>query len=681
MISYTSKFAVYSAFGWSNGGSSSDSLNPKYGTHDWIAHHALDWLPQKEKWFIVKNVVSYLYGTELPDNSSVPSGIGDTAKHHVYYFSNGSLQDDASAVRAQEEYAKAVSLFKAGDLANASLRLGVVTHYISDVAVFGHVMGSGTDWGAEAHHSDYESYVQSRTDSYDDEFNVFLNFDGVLSQISAYDTALELAYDTTFGGEEGLTCVWMDTNYNWSNPTFKNRCGESLNLAVNLIADVLHTFYLEMQGTAHFIDVPFHYQDTSYYCGPACLEMVFDYYGEDINQLEIADVARTFSSGGTYTYDMRRAAHFSNLSTSMGKEMPYENITGYTLRKLGYAAFESHDMNLEQLKSYIDNDKPLILLMWYSEAHSSGHYRVVIGYNETHFFLHDPWGWGDTYGGPNIALSNMLFFDLWSCSGYWALYAQPWTIEVSAPAYIKPNSPFQVNATIAYPQAPPNSLYGYTASACNATITLPANMSLADGESQKKTIGTSGVLEAGANSTVSWMLVTNYSGTYTFTIEAEGLISGNVSSHGEYPAYGYNDRIGATLNFTRNPAGEVQPNQEVEIGVNVTDAQSGVKNVTLYFTTDDWLTWEEKIMQPSPSTDEYKTVIPGQQAGTTVKFKIVAYDYVGNSEILDGTSSYCIYQVVPEFQIALITPLFAVLTMLAAFYAKKRRNTETTQNF
>jgi hypothetical protein len=37
----------------------------------------------------------------------------------------------------------------------------------------------------------------------------------------------------------------MDQNYNWNDATFKNRSGESLNLAVNLVADVLHTFYAE----------------------------------------------------------------------------------------------------------------------------------------------------------------------------------------------------------------------------------------------------------------------------------------------------------------------------------------------------------------------------------------------------------------------------------------------------
>ncbi len=236
-----------SASCWSNGGYSDDPSNPDYGTHDWIAEHALDWLPPEEKQFILDNLAPYLYGTELPDNGGAPDGIGDKSKHHVYYFANGSLQDDASAVRAQEEYENAVSLFNSGDVAGAAKRLGIMSHYIVDVAVFGHVMGAETDWGAENDtlHSKYEKYVNTRTNSYDDEFNVFLNFDGELSVISAYNATLTLAYDTTFDLDDDLTCVWMNENYNWSDATFKNRCGESLNLAVNLLADVLHTFYVE----------------------------------------------------------------------------------------------------------------------------------------------------------------------------------------------------------------------------------------------------------------------------------------------------------------------------------------------------------------------------------------------------------------------------------------------------
>jgi hypothetical protein len=239
-------FLIAEASGWSNGGYSADPTHPDYGTHDWIAEHALDWLPAQEKQFILDNKAVYLYGTELPDNGQASDGIGDTAKHHVYFSASGSLQDDAAAVRAREEYAKAVSAFSAGNRAEAAKRLGVVAHYISDMAVFGHVMGAATAWGTEVHHSDYEDYVDTRTNIYQDDFSSFLVFDGSLSATLPYEAAKTLAYDTTFDVDGDLTCVWMDTHYNWNDATFRNRAGESLNLAVNAVADVLHAFYSEV---------------------------------------------------------------------------------------------------------------------------------------------------------------------------------------------------------------------------------------------------------------------------------------------------------------------------------------------------------------------------------------------------------------------------------------------------
>lgn len=236
--------SVIQAYAWSNGGYSNDARRPEYGTHDWIAQHALDWLPTKEKEYITNNLALFLYGTELPDNKNATDGIGDTGKHHIYFYLNESLQDDSAALRAEEEYNEVLGYLKANNFSMAAQTAGIMSHYIVDVAVFGHVMGSDTDWGAEVHHSYYESYVETRTNNYTDEFNVYLSFDGDLDSIAAYDAAIRLAYDTTFDGNTNLTCIWMDSNYNWSNPTFKNRCGESLNLAVNLLTDVLHTLYI-----------------------------------------------------------------------------------------------------------------------------------------------------------------------------------------------------------------------------------------------------------------------------------------------------------------------------------------------------------------------------------------------------------------------------------------------------
>ncbi len=250
----TASFVVGPArvHGWSNGGYSADPINPDYGTHDWIAEHALDWLPLEEKQFLLDNKAAYLYGTELPDNGQAADGIGDTTKHHVYYFANGSVQDDVAAVRAQKEYMNAVNSFKAGNFSEAAKQLGMVTHYIADMSVFGHVMGKSTDWGAETHHSDYENYVQTRTNSYVNDFDGFLVFDGNLGTLLAYDAALMLANDTTFDADGQYTCVWMDQNYNWSALEFRNRSGESLKLAVNAVADVLHAFSTEVNIIPEF---------------------------------------------------------------------------------------------------------------------------------------------------------------------------------------------------------------------------------------------------------------------------------------------------------------------------------------------------------------------------------------------------------------------------------------------
>ena len=230
---------------WSNGGYSADSTHPDYGTHDWIAQHALDYLPAEEKQFITDNLAVYLYGTELPDRPANQGGIGDTTKHHVYYSAAGALVDDASAQRAQSEFDIALNFLKAKDYVNASETAGTMTHYIADLAVFGHVMGASTSWGTETHHSDYETHVTDKTTGYSSTFNSYLSFDGSLVSESAYNATVNLAYDTTFGGSNHLSCVWMDHNYNWSNTTFSGRCGESLNLAVNAVVDVLHTLYVE----------------------------------------------------------------------------------------------------------------------------------------------------------------------------------------------------------------------------------------------------------------------------------------------------------------------------------------------------------------------------------------------------------------------------------------------------
>jgi len=337
--------------------------------------------------------------------------------------------------------------------------------------------------------------------------------------------------------------VFVIRGSTWSNPTFKNRAGESLNFAANLFADVLHTLHLEaVEVLEHLIDVPFHYQEKTYYCGPASLQMVFDFYGENISQSEIANAARTVPFV-TYTDELRRAAHFSNLSTSLGTEMP-ENITGYTLRKLGYAAFEKSGLTLDDLKSLIAQDLPVILLMKWMPGQRYGHFRVAVGYNQTHIFLHDPWNnilWGGDYGGPNLAMSYSFFLDLWDYD-FWGLLVSPWKVAFDMPNFVYVGEHFKVKANITYVCPSPFSPHEYPASSCKATITLPQGLTLADGENATKNLGN---LQAGNIAQTYWMLEAERSGNYFIPIEAEGNISGFVGGRPNVGlSYYYQDRIG-----------------------------------------------------------------------------------------------------------------------------------------
>lgn len=238
---------VPSVSAWSNGGYSTEPSNPDYGTHDWIAQHAKDWLSAAERKWIDDNLNYFLYGTEYPDNSGASygttNGYGDTAKHHNYYNNSGFIIDGSAANRAKSEYDKALTELKAGRNVTAAIYAGSMTHYIDDMAVFGHVM---TD---EIHHSDYEDYVNSLTSSYSyGVFEQYLVFDGELGNVSAYDASSALGRNTFTDAGGTYTAYWMDTYYDWSNSAFNNRCRESLNLAVNYVADVLHELVTKAFG-------------------------------------------------------------------------------------------------------------------------------------------------------------------------------------------------------------------------------------------------------------------------------------------------------------------------------------------------------------------------------------------------------------------------------------------------
>jgi hypothetical protein len=78
---------------------------------------------------------------------------------------------------------------------------------------------------------------------------------------------------------------------------------------------------------------------------------------------------------------------------------------------------------------------------------------------------------------------------------------------------------------------------------------------------------------------------------------------------------------------TREPSGDVMPDQPVKVLVAVTDTESGVKNVTLAYTVNNGTSWFDIPMVYNETTSKYEATIPGQPKYPRDTFIIIWKQY------------------------------------------------------
>lgn len=313
--------------------------------------------------------------------------------------------------------------------------------------------------------------------------------------------------------------------------------------------------------SAHNItNVRQHKQMNALMCGDAALETIFDFWGADINQTSIADVART-SSVGTYTWDVVRTGQFSHLSAAYGRYFPHDAPTaGFPERPLGYASFSySNDTFwLSGLETLVSADIPVVLLMKYAPTDDAGHYRIIVGYDETkgEVYFIDPWGRDQirvTNPDGTVTWTIADFMNAWNYSEYgtphpyWGAVMMPWSINLTTSGNPTAGFPVIVTANITYPCPQPFDCSFYPASNISAQVILPSNMHVKDGSS---TISL-GNLAAGRSVTVSWNVTADADASGSIiTVLAGGNVSEAIpqvfwmGNHVSYSAYNYTDEIG-----------------------------------------------------------------------------------------------------------------------------------------
>ncbi len=107
----------------------------------------------------------------------------------------------------------------------------------------------------------------------------------------------------------------------------------------------------------------------------------------------------------------------------------------------------------------------------------------------------------------------------------------------------------------------------------------------------------------------------------------------------------------------------------VTIMVNVTDDRSGVNNVTIVYTTNNWQTVNVTLLASyNLTTTTASAQIPPLTTGGHVAFYIVAFDNQGNRQVNDKLGTYFGYDVTaPPF--TSVTSNWIIVAMLAGVAA------------
>jgi len=117
----------------------------------------------------------------------------------------------------------------------------------------------------------------------------------------------------------------------------------------------------------------------------------------------------------------------------------------------------------------------------------------------------------------------------------------------------------------------------------------------------------------------------------------------------------------------QQPENDIQPNQPVKIIINVVDSLSGIRNVILSYNINNTSIWTNTTMTLNVSTGLYEASIQGQQAGTLVKYKLIAYDNAGNLIVEDYT-----YTVIPEFPSTALLAISVILSTIIIVLASRK---------
>ena len=158
--------------------------------------------------------------------------------------------------------------------------------------------------------------------------------------------------------------------------------------------------------STNMIDVPYHTQEKTYYCGPASVQMVIEYLSGDIIPQQVLA---------------------TEMKTDPVKRVTFANRMNLPFTNRGYQSVREHkNSTIDKLREQNSRGYVSILLIWFDTNLKTGHYVVVAGYNATGIFVNDPWpsNWTQPKSrktGNHAFIPDSVLADLWTCYDQWVL--------------------------------------------------------------------------------------------------------------------------------------------------------------------------------------------------------------------------------------------------------------------
>jgi hypothetical protein len=156
-------------------------------------------------------------------------------------------------------------------------------------------------------------------------------------------------------------------------------------------------------------------------------------------------------------------------------------------------------------------------------------------------------------------------------------------------------------------------------------------------------------------------------GSHTLSASAENYPPGHYTQGSNQVLVMVDNYPPQIVNITTSPENPVMGDM-IKVSAWITDVGSGVKEATLYYSTDGGARWSKVVM--SMPADRYEAYIPGQNAFTEISYYVEVIDKSGNTSKSETAKISVGF---PMWIYAIVAALIIIIGLIGLMYSRRRK--------